>query len=270
VDERVARAETIEIDAMSDLHAAADAELGSELGLMAQWVGGAWAFGATGVADVIMNRVVGLGVFAPARRQDLGLFAEGYRMASIGRYLVHLVPGAQPAELAGWLAAAGFVPFRRAWSKLWRPAAAIERPSRLTAIEVGPDRADELAALIATVYGLPPAVASLFARLPGRPGWHCYLALDGGRAIGAAAMFARGAEAWFGFAATLADARGRGAQPLLLARRLTDAARLGCTEVFVETGDEVAGEPQPSHDNLVAVGFERLYSRANLVSPAAS
>ena len=82
-------------------------------------------------------------------------------------------------------------------------------------------------------------------------------------------MFARGRDAWLGFGATLASARGRGAQTLLLSRRVSDAARLGATDVFTETGEAVEGEPQPSYQNIVKVGFKRIYSRANLVPPSA-
>jgi hypothetical protein len=51
----------------------------------------------------------------------------------------------------------------------------------------------------------------------------------------------------------------------LLARRISDAARLGTTDVFTETGEAVEGEPQPSYNNILKVGFKRIYSRGNLL-----
>ena len=67
----VARAEQIELDATRDLWEAPSTEVGGELGLFAGVVGGAWAFGARSIPDIVMNRVIGLGVFGAARRDDI-------------------------------------------------------------------------------------------------------------------------------------------------------------------------------------------------------
>jgi hypothetical protein len=268
----VARAEQIEIDAMRDLWEAPTTELAGELGLLAGMVGGAWAFGAGAVPDILLNRVIGLGVFGAARRDDLDRIAEGYAAGGVDRYLVQLCPAAQPAELASWLEESGHRPFRRAWAKFARKAQWLDppggAPASLAAVEIGPERAADFARIVAQAYGMPEPAAGLIAALPGRPSWICYLATDGGRPIASAAMFTRGRDAWLGFAATDAAARGRGAQTLLLARRISDAARLGATDVFTETGEEVAGEPQPSYNNILKVGFKRAYVRPNWVAPS--
>ncbi len=268
---QIVRAEQIELDAIRDLYEAPATGDAGAIGLMAGWIGGAWAFGSRAVPDVVFNRVVGLGVFSPARQGDLARIADGYRAAGIDRYLVHLAPQAQPAELGSWLEAEGYRPFRRSWAKLHRKAQWLDAggPPALAAVEIGPERAAEFARIIVSVYGLPDAAVALLAALPGRSSWLCYLATDGGQPIGAAAMFARGKEAWLGLAATDPAARGRGAQTLLLVRRISDAARLGATDVYTETGDPVEGEPQTSYGNIVRAGFKRLYTRANLIAGAA-
>jgi len=268
---QIIRAEQIELDAMRDLFEAPATEAAGELGLMAGWIGGAWAFGSRALTDVIFNRVMGLGLFAPARRDDLARIAEGYRAGGVDRHLVQLAPQAQPAELGGWLEEAGYRPFRRAWAKFFRKPQWLDAagPPSLAAVEIGPERAADFARIIGQAYGLPDAAAPLLTALPGRSSWLCYLAVDGGRPIGAAAMFARGREAWLGLAATDPSARGRGAQTLLLARRISDAARLGAGEVYTETGEPVEGEPQPSYKNIVKAGFKPIYSRANLISGTA-
>ena len=267
----VARAEQIELDAMRDLFAAPTTELAGELGLFTGVVGGAWAFGAAAIPDVVFNRVIGLGVFGAARADDLDRIAEGYAAAGVDRYLVHAAPHPQPPELSAWLEAAGYRPFRRAWAKFARKAQWLDPPggggASLAAVEIGPERAADFARIVTEVFGLPEPVSGLIAALPGRPSWICNLVTDGGRPIASAAMFARGRDAWLGFGATLGSARGRGAQTLLLARRVSDAARLGVTDVFTETGEAVEGEPQPSYNNILKVGFKRAYSRANLVPP---
>jgi GNAT superfamily N-acetyltransferase len=267
---QIARAEQIELDAMRDMFEAPPTEVAGALGLTLGWVGGAWALGAAGIPDVVFNRVLGLGVFAPAAREDLARIAEGYRAAGIDRHLVHLAPQAQPGELPAWLEAAGYTRFRRAWAKFARKAEWLDTagPPTLAAVEIGPERAAEFARLIVQGFALPDPAASLLAALPGRTAWLCYLVTDAGTPIAAAAMFARGREAWLGLAATDPAARGRGAQSLLLTRRIADAARLGASEVFVETGEAVEGEPQTSYRNIVKAGFRKLYSRPNFVSPS--
>jgi GNAT superfamily N-acetyltransferase len=266
----IARAEQIEIDATRDLFDAPSTEVAGELGLLTGIVGGAWAFGSRAITDIIMNRVIGLGVFGAARRDDLDRIADGYGAAGIDRYLVHVAPQAQPAEIASWLEAAGYRPFRRAWAKFGRKAEWLDAPgpATLAAVEIGPERAADFARIVTEVFGLPEAASRLVAALPGRPSWICYLATDSGTPIASAAMYTRGRDAWLGFGATDPAARGRGAQKLLLSRRISDAARLGASDVFTETGEAVEGEPQPSYQNILKVGFKRLYSRANLVSPS--
>lgn len=266
----IARAEQIEIDAKRDLFDAPSTEVAGELGLVTGLIGGAWAFGSRAISDVVMNRVIGLGMFGAARRDDLDRIAEGYAAGGIERHLVQVAPQAQPAEIGAWLEAAGYRPFRRAWAKFGRKAEWLDAPgaATLAAVEIGPERAADFARIITQAFGLPEVASRWIAALPGRPSWICYLATDSGKPIASAAMFTRGRDAWLGFAATDPSARGRGAQKLLLARRISDAARLGASDVFTETGEAVEGEPQPSYQNILKVGFKRLYSRPNLISPS--
>ncbi len=69
-----------------------------------------------------------------------------------------------------------------------------------------------------------------------------------------------------GFAATLKDQRGRGAQAVVLARRIRDALGLGVRLMVTETGTAVDGEPQHSYRNIERAGFEAAYVRQNWIS----
>jgi GNAT superfamily N-acetyltransferase len=88
---------------------------------------------------------------------------------------------------------------------------------------------------VAEGYGMPEACAGLIAALVGRAGYHCFLAWGGERPTGAGALPVVGQSGWCGVAATLPEARGRGAQNALLAARICRAAKLGCTAVYTET-----------------------------------
>jgi GNAT superfamily N-acetyltransferase len=113
-------------------------------------------------------------------------------------------------------------------------------PADVEVIEVGRDSEEPFAETVALGSGLPASSASTFARLPGRDGWHCYLALADGDPVAAGAMLVEGDVAQFGLVATLESARGKKAQMALLHRQIEDAISLGVDQIAadVETGGD--------------------------------
>ena len=97
------------------------------------------------------------------------------------------------------------------------------------------------------------------------PGWRIYLSFDGDRPVGAGAMRVVNGIAWFDWGATLPEARGKGSQGAILARRVRDALGLGCTLMATATGEAADGDPQHSFRNILRVGFRRSHARANWV-----
>jgi GNAT superfamily N-acetyltransferase len=87
-----------------------------------------------------------------------------------------------------------------------------------------------------------------------------------GRIAGTGSIFIRDRTAWVGIGATLPDVRKRGAQTALLAARIAAAKAAGCTVVATETGESVAGEPNPSLANIRRAGFTQVCSRLNFAS----
>lgn len=175
-----------------------------------------------------------------------------------------------PPETAGteaaeeWLAANGFER-GYAWMKFIRDAhpPRFRVPDGVEVIELSaPDEAP-FGMIAATGFGLPAWAAALFAELPGRRGWRCYVARLGGEPQACAAMLIDGDVAEFGIAATLEPARGRGCQLALLHRRIEDAAAADCGTLFVETGERVDERPSASYRNILRAGFEEAYLRPN-------
>lgn len=114
--------------------------------------------------------------------------------------------------------------------------------------------------IVALGSGKPAWTAAVFAHLPGRAGWHCYLAVIDGDAMAAAAMLIDGRIAQFGLAATLETAP-KGSQLALLHRQIEDAIALGVPRFAadVEVGDDanlVAGRR-----DLRDAGFRQAYDR---------
>jgi GNAT superfamily N-acetyltransferase len=156
-----------------------------------------------------------------------------------------------------------------AWMKFVRDA----HPPRFSSpagVEVSAiaDKAEPFGMIAATGFGLPAWASALFADLPGKPGWNCYLARVDGEPAACAAMLVDDGVAEFGIAATLEPARGRGCQTALLHRRITDAAAAGCHTLSVKTGERIPGRPSASYANILRAGFEEAYLRPNWQPPS--
>lgn len=175
-------------------------------------------------------------------------------------------PGTDVAE--AWLRDHGFER-AYAWMKFVRDPhpPRFPAPDGVEVMELDADDEEPFASIAAIGFGLPARSAELFARLPGRPGWRCYVARVEGRAHACAAMLIEDGLAEFGLAATLEEARGRGCQTALLHRRICDAAAAGCHTLFVETGERVPGRPSASYRNILKAGFEEAYLRPNWQRP---
>lgn len=158
------------------------------------------------------------------------------------------------------LAAEGFQP-GYAWMKFVRDC----HPPRFRApadvevirLEAGSDA--PFGTIAATGFGLPVWAATLFAALPGRDGWSCYVARVDGEVAACGAMLIDAGLAALGIGATLETARRRGCQLALLRQRILDAAEAGCETLFVETGQRVEDRPAGSYRNILRAGFEEAY-----------
>ncbi|HEY0280390.1 MAG TPA: GNAT family N-acetyltransferase [Solirubrobacterales bacterium] len=173
------------------------------------------------------------------------------------------LPGTERASKE--LEAAGFAPVP-GWMKFVRDPhpPRFEVADDVEVIELDPDAAGApgappFAAIAATAFELPAAAAEIFAGLPGRPGWRCYVARIDGVPQACAATFLDGDVAELAIGGTLEGGRRRGCQLALLRRRIEDAAAAGARTLFVETGARVPGHPSSSYANILRAGFEEAY-----------
>lgn len=238
--------------------AAVAAEHGIELRRFGQ-IQGSIARGLAGVP--MLNLLLGA---AEADAQDLANAVAWAEEQQISPYvpLTPGLPGSAGAE--GWLRANGFER-GYAWMKFVRDLhpPRFPAPDGVEVVELDAGGQEPFGAIAAVGFGLPAWGAELFAGLPGREGWSCYVARVGGRAQACAAMLVEDGIAEFGIAATLEEARGRGCQTALLHRRICDAAEAGCHTLFVETGERVPDRPSASYRNILKAGFEEAYLRPN-------
>jgi GNAT superfamily N-acetyltransferase len=257
--------ERAEIAAFGDFYRAASARSTSQNGLQLESAPGTIATIAS-TADVLaLNRVIGLGLERPATAGDIDNLIGLYKDAGVRRFFVQLSPGAEPQNLASVLSNRGFRHHNN-WVKLYRdvsppPVVATDLAVR----QIGREDAAAFGRIVAGGFDWPEPAQGWVADLVGQPGWRHYMAFDGDAPVATGALFAHGASCWVDFAATLSDYRGRGAQSALMARRIRDAADLGCQQLVVETAEDTPTRSAPSFRNMLRFGFRAAYVRPNYV-----
>jgi hypothetical protein len=188
---------------------------------------------------------------------------QPYHRAGNRNFAVQVNPTAQPPELAGWLHARGLVRDDN-WARLYR---GVENPptveTDLRVERVGPDYGEALAEIVCEAFEVMPALRPWVAACVGRPGWRHYLAFDGATPVATGALYVQDGLGWLGWATTLPSHRGRGAQSAIVARRIRDAAALGCRWLVVETAEDTPQEPSISYHNQVRAGFRLAHLRPN-------
>jgi hypothetical protein len=256
--------EAIERDAWADMIAAAPPAFAAATGLAVHRLGSAVAFVMAKVDNAQFNRLLGLGVAAPATEQELDAGLDLFRAAGLRNFLIHVTPGAQPPALMDWIAARGLVPFRRAWAKLHRDTAPPPTVTTdLRVAEIDSASSADFGRVVCEGFGMPPPMQPWLGALPGRADWRAYLAYADAEPVSGAVLYMRDGVAWYGAAATIPTGRRRGGQRAILARGVADAIAAGCTAIAAETGEAVPGESNPSLDNMLRGGFTVAYSRAN-------
>lgn len=260
-----ARLEQVEASAWSQIQRAVAPAFRDRFGVSVREADGLVKLFAPLTDALALNRVFGLGLSAPATGAQLDALLAEYRAEKVPRFLVGWAPIARPVETPRWLVDRGF---RRivAMAKLGRCTGhEVRAETELVVAEVGPDDATRFGATAARGNDAPDEFRLGFTSTMGHRGWRHYLALDGDRPVGAAALYVERDVAWGGFAGTIAGDRGRGAQSALLARRVRDAAARGARWITCETTAASPERPNPSLRNMRRLGFELLYEREHYV-----
>ena len=218
----------------------------------------------------VLNRVVGLGVFAPADSATIDLFLSRSR-AERCPCLVSVAPFAQPSDLA-----AALVAHRMRATDLWQvqhgliqPLSTLATPPGYRIERVTLASAAPWAETILSGWQFPPrAAVGLLAMMIGivqQPGWHCYAAIHdlSGAMVGGATMYLADGVAGLYFDTARSEHRRHGIQQALVRARLAEAQRQGCTRVFAPT--PVGGS---AAHNMTRCGLDQAYERPNYLIQA--
>lgn len=207
------------------------------------------------------NRVVGLGTGEPATERQVDDIIHVYDGAGLSRYVISLSPLAQPTELPSWFSARRFARGATV-AKMFRDAAHPPDPVSDMRIElVGRSDPETWARVQRSAWGMPAAMTAWFTSAVGREGWFHYVGFVGPTPVAAAAMFVSQGVGWLGFGATAPSHRRFGHHSELIARRIRDAADLGCSMLVAETGEDSPQTPNPTYHNLTRHGFQLAYHK---------
>lgn len=255
--------ERAELQAFNAFYSAASSEVVDACGLSVTAVDDAIVFAVNRFDVLAMNRAMGVGLNRPLSDAFLDNLHDALLRCGSPRFFVPVAPVDRHADVAASLIRRG-LRHHNNWIRLSRSVTDIPAPPANPDVQrIDRTSASVFGRLVSTAFGFPPAVAPLVGQTVGRAGWSHYLAYDGETPIGAAAMYVAGDAAWFGFAATDAAHRKRGAQRALVIRRLMDAAAAGCSRISVETAEDGVVKDAPSFRNLRRLGFEIAYARPN-------
>jgi len=248
-----------------DCWRSAASEVAADHGIELREFGPVQAHVLTDLPDVGMMNLA-LGATAPGAVERGELAAATEWMSSRGVVpQVPVNPGLpETAGAEAWLAENGFET-DYGWMKFVRDPhpPRFREPAGVEVVELEDPGQAPFGMIAATGFGAPAWAAALFAELPGRQGWRCYVAKVDDTPQACAAMRIDGGVAEFGIAATLEPARGKGCQLALLRQRILDAGDAGCHLLFVETGERVPDRPSASYRNILRAGFEEAYLRPN-------
>lgn len=258
--------ETVEADAWADLQRSLPSEFRARLGIDVRLRDNVTLLVARNTRELILNRVIGLGLSDPLSESELDAVIAEYASAGVARFMIQWSPAGQPANAEDWFAARGFTLLSKI-TKLYRliddAEPAFVLPPELRIDEIGPRDGERFEEIVAAPLGVPEGLGPGIRSTLGTPGWKYYLAYAGERPVAGAALYARDGRGWCGLGATLPAERGRGAQTALLRRRIADARAQGCAWVAADT--LVTKAPSQSRRNMERVGFCAMYERPNYV-----
>lgn len=257
-------AQNIEELAWWDIYKAAPAEYVREHPLYAERLPGGTCFAHQHLPSSLFNRVLKFGVEAPITPLELEAVRTWLRTYANLVHTIGVDPNLQPLQATDWLRASGLDVEGGGIARFFHRGNTLPSitHSELTVREAAPDEQPLFGDLVRRAFGFPEGFDTWFGQLAGRADWRVYFACDGSLPVGIGAMYVKDGRAWLGVGATLKEHRGRGAQSLLLNRRVSDAAAMGVTSIHVETGHPLPGDAEgPSYRNILRAGFEVLFVR---------
>jgi GNAT superfamily N-acetyltransferase len=255
-----------EINAWQDMYNAAGNDISPKFGIKVFSIGSACVSIAKKIDILGFNRVIGLGLLQTAAEEMIDLIISKYKEADVKRFFIQIHPEASPPQLKDWFEKRN-IHYYNNWVKHYR---GVENPPVIeTEMEIrevkNRNEAELFGEIITKSFEWPDEMKHWFANLAERKCWKTYLAFHGDNPVATASLYVKDDCGWLSFASTLPDYRGKGAQTALIAKRIQDAAELGCKVLTVETAEDNEQKRSQSLQNIQKMGFEVAFIRPNFI-----
>lgn len=270
--ELIQQFETNEIVAWRSIYQSPQLDMAAQLGLGFWEDQGALLLWNRAAPVPILNRLIGLGVFAPADVTTIDSFLNRSRVERCP-CLVQVTPTAQPANLAEQLVARGLRQIDR-WQVQYGTigdSTKIAVPPEYRVEQVTAASAPLWAEVMLSGWQFPPHAAlgllALAIGLVRQPEWRCYAVIHqpSGALVACGTMYVAANVAGFYFDTVLPAHRGHDLQIALLQTRLAEAHGLGCTHACVPS--PIGGSAER---NMRSVGLDQGYERLNYLMERAA
>lgn len=256
------RIEAAEHEAWADLDRATPPDVRAALGIECIATGDGATFAVAKIDHIQFNRIAGLGLSRNVSAEELDKGIAVFERLGLKNWIVHVTP--ESHNLTALCGARGLVRHPRTWAKFIRDASPPARvETDLEIREIGAELGEAFGQTAVKGFGMPPSVGNWLTAVTGRADWHCFLAFDGERPVGAGALYVCDRIGWIGIGATLESHRGRKAQQAILAARIAKGVERGCEHFTTETGIPHEGEAGPSFKNIQRAGLKVAYERPN-------
>ncbi|MEJ2103411.1 MAG: GNAT family N-acetyltransferase [Ignavibacteriaceae bacterium] len=257
--------ELIESASLNDFAHSASKETVEKCGIKIFPVGGVNGLISFKIDILAFNRVVGLGIKEPIDEDIIDIILNKIEANQVNRFFIQIHPEVYSDKLRRLLELNTFSHYNN-WVRLVRDASPASKiKTKLEIKTITKNTSKLFGEIVVKSFEWPDELAEWIASPIGRKNWYHYMVFEKNIPIATAAFFHTGSYAWFDFAATHPDHRGKGAQSALLARRIDDCRKLGVKTIIVETAEQTSKKESPSYRNVLNAGFKEAYKRPNFI-----
>jgi hypothetical protein len=255
----------VESEAWADFFRSAPSSVKDTCGIKVFPVGGVNAIIAAKIDILAFNRVVGLGIKEPIDERTIDIILNKIESNRVNRFFIQIHPDVYSDDLRKLLTSHNLYHYNN-WVRLIRDdSPAKEVKTDLIVKKIGAEQGKTFAEIVVRAFDWQEELIDWIAATLCRKNWHHYMAFENDLPVATAAFYSRGEYAWFDFAATHHNHRGKGAQSVLLVKRIEDCRVLGAKEMIVETAEQTSEKESPSYRNVLKSGFKEAYKRPNFI-----
>jgi GNAT superfamily N-acetyltransferase len=257
--------ELVESSALNDFAHSASKSTIEKCGIKIFPVGGVNGLITSKIDILAFNRVVGLGIKEPIDERVVDIILNKIEANKVKRFFIQIHPEVYSAQLRRLLELHDFYHYNN-WVRLVRDNSPSHKvKTNLEIKKITQKESKSFAEIVVKAFEWPDELAEWIASPVGRKYWYHYIAFEKNIPVATAAFFHSGDYAWFDFAGTHPDHRGKGAQSALLATRINDCIELGVKTIIVETAEQTSKKESPSYRNVLKAGFREAYKRPNYI-----